>query len=223
MENNNLENNIIIEDNKSDNQSNEKLDAKEKDAKSNKKSLLSFFTPKFVITIATIIVVILIIFNLFFNKGTSSRTVVTSMLQDQKVISELSTLIVPCGGIYEEKNDKGKEILDIAYSGTVEYGLDFSQINISTDEENKKIIVKIPSIYIKEVYIDPSSISLIPEGKYNKTTEYLQKCKDDLSSKFTNNSDEMYNLAKSTAVETLSSFLDPIVKNIGDGYDLMVE
>ena len=33
----------------------------------------------------------------------------------------------------------------------------------------------------------------------------------------------MYNLAKSTAVETLSSFLDPIVKNIGDGYDLMVE
>ena len=101
--------------------------------------------------------------------------------------------------------------------------MDFSQINISTDEENKKIIVKIPSIYIKEVYIDPSSISLIPEGKYNKTTEYLQKCKDDLSSKFTNNSDEMYNLAKSTAVETLSSFLDPIVKNIGDGYDLMVE
>lgn len=191
--------------------------------KENKKSSFSFLTPKFILSIATVIIAVLLIFNLFFNKGTSSSTVVTSILQDQKVISQLSTLIVPYGGIYEEKNDKGKDVLAIAYRGTVEYGLDFSKISVSADDEKKVITVKIPSIEIKEIYIDPSSISSIPEGKFNETTNYLQKCKDDLLNKFSNNSDEMYDLAKSTAIETLLSFLNPIVNNIGDAYTLVVE
>ena len=203
MEDNNLENNKLNE--------------------GKEKSSSSFFTPKFIITITTIIIAALIIFNLFFNKGTSSSTIVTSILQDQKVISELSTLIVPYGGIYEEKDDKGKDVLAIAYRGTVEYGLDFNKINISSDDENKIITVKIPSIEIKEIYIDPSSISSIPEGKFNESTNYLQKCRDDLLNKFTNNSDEMYELAKSTAIETLLSFLNPIIYNLGDAYTLVVE
>lgn len=209
MENNDLEKN--------------ELNTKEDTSNSTKKSSFSFFTPKSVKTIAVIIIAALVIFNLFFNKSTSSSTVVTSILQDQKVISELSTLIVPYGGIYEEKNDKGKDVLAIAYRGTVEYGLDFSKISVSADDEKKVITVKIPSIEIKEIYIDPSSISSIPEGKFNETTNYLQKCKDDLLNKFSNNSDEMYDLAKSTAIETLLSFLNPIVNNIGDAYTLVVE
>lgn len=196
---------------------------KSEDIKENKKSSFSFLSPKFILSIAMVIIAALVIFNLFFNKGTSSSTVVTSILQDQKVISELSTLIVPYGGIYEEKNDKGKDVLAIAYRGTVEYGLDFSKISVSADDEKKVITVKIPSIDIKEIYIDPSSISSIPEGKFNDTTNYLQKCKDDLLNKFSNNSDEMYDLAKSTAIETLLSFLNPIVNNIGDAYTLVVE
>lgn len=191
--------------------------------KENKKSSFSFLSPRFILSIATLIIAVLLIFNLFFNKGASSSTVVTSILQDQKVISQLSTLIVPYGSIYEEKNDKGKEVLAIAYRGTVEYGLDFSKITVSADDEKKVITVKIPSIEIKEIYIDPSSISSIPEGKFNETTNYLQKCKDDLLNKFSNNSDEMYDLAKSTAIETLLSFLNPIVNNIGDAYTLVVE
>ena len=221
MENSNSEK--IIVDDKNDNLKSSELNADKKNTNSTKKSSFGFFTLKKIISIIIIIIAALVTFNLFFNKGASSSTVVTSILQDQKVISELSTLIVPCGSIYEELDDKGKEKLSIAYRGTVEYGLNFSKINISANEEEKIIAIKIPPIEIKEIYIEPSSISLIPEGKYNETTTYLQKCKDDLLNKFTNNSDEMYELAKTTAIETISSFLEPIVKNMNDGYTLIVE
>lgn len=198
------------------------LNIENKDALTKKQAAKYCIIKKLAIVLVAIIATAFL-FNSLTNTATSSHTAVTSALHDQKVISELSTLIVPCGGIYEEKDNNGKDILAIAYSGTVEYGLDFSQINILLDEENKKITVKIPSINIKEVYIDPSSISLIPEGKFNETTLYLQKCKNDLLNSFTNNSDEMYTLAKATAIETLSSFLGPIVESINDGYHLVVE
>lgn len=212
-----------------------------KEINTTKKTSLNSATLKFIMSIAGIVAVALVIFNLFFNTGTSSRTVVTSILNDQKVVSELSTLIVPYGGIYEEKNDKGKDILSIAYHGSITYGLDFSQLKISADDNNRIITVKIPPIEIKDVYIDPR-ISSIPEESAKERVNYLQICKEDVLNKFArtkennknkastsnvdqsaDNYDEMYDLARTTAIETISSFLSPIIENMGDGYTLVVE
>ena len=203
----------------------EEKDLKNSDIRNSEKKNRSEKGSKFFVAKIIIVLIILIALALFlvFNITKEKRTaavVVESILMDEKIMSELSTLIVPYGGVYEGMENNKKEI--IAYKGTVTYGLDLFKIEIIESGE-KEILVKIPEVSLTNVHIDPKSVSSMPEGKINNLQERLKKCEEDLKNKFYDVSDEMSILANESAKETIYNFLKPVVDVMGDGYTIKVE
>jgi predicted nucleic-acid-binding protein len=169
-----------------------------------------------------IIAVVCVLYNNFFVEKKTTKTVVSSMLTDQKIVNQLSTLVIPYGGVYEETNSEEK-IKYIAYSGTITYGIDFSKLDVSYNEDEKIITVHIPDINLTKVFVEPKSLSSIPEGSIDDLRTRLSKCENDLREKFNNKDDEMIKFAHESARETLLNFLNPIVDSVGDGYKIQVE
>ena len=191
------------------------MEIENKTKKKKKHSLIIFL-------LVIIIVLSVVLYNNLFREPRTAKMVVSSILTDEKVISQLESLVVPYGGIYEEKNDKGKNIREIAYKGTVTYGLDFSKIDISESSEEKVIVVKIPEVTLDDIYIDPISLSSIPEGKTTELAGRIQNCRNDLKEKFNSNT-EMYELAEISVKDTLSNFLRPIIDSLDTEYKLVIE
>ena len=177
---------------------------------------------KSIIGILILFVVLFFVYSIFFAKKRTVKTVISSMLTDQKVISQLSTLMIPYGGVYEE-HDSEEKTKYIAYRGTVTYGIDFSTVNVECDEDEKIIIVQIPDVYLTNAFVEPSSLSSIPEGKVEDLMKRLSKCENDLKEKFNNKDDEMMKYAYDSARETLLNFLKPIVDAMDGEYKIWIE
>lgn len=177
---------------------------------------------KSIIGILILFVVLFFVYSIFFAKKRTVKTVVSSMLTDQKVISQLSTLMIPYGGVYEE-HDSEEKTKYIAYRGNVTYGIDFSTVNVEYDEDEKIIIVQIPDVYLTNAFVEPSSLSSIPEGKVEDLMKRLSKCENDLKEKFNNKDDEMMKYAYDSARETLLNFLKPIVDAMDGEYKIWIE
>ena len=176
---------------------------------------------KSIITILLLSLAAYFIIPIFIKKN--PKTVVMSILTDQKVISQLSTLIVPYGGIYKETDEKDKPTLLIAYSGTVTYGIDFSQIVVTEEKEDKKIIIRIPDIILINVFVEPNSLSSMPEGNPDELAVRLLKCENDLRYNFEDSNNEMKDLAYESARDTLQNFFKPISDELSDEYEIIVE
>lgn len=177
---------------------------------------------KSIIGILILFVVLFFVYSIFFAKKRTVKTVISSMLTDQKVISQLSTLMIPYGGVYEE-HDSEEKTKYIAYRGNVTYGIDFSTVNVEYDEDEKIIIVQIPDVYLTNAFVEPSSLSSIPEGKVEDLMKRLSKCENDLKEKFNNKDDEMMKYAYDSARETLLNFLKPIVDAMDGEYKIWIE
>ena len=208
----------------------EKIENEEKSEKNNSQEInltvkekKGFGLFKLLILIALFVIIGYVAYSCLANKKTPV-TIVRSILTDQKVISQLSTLIVPYGGIYKEYDEKDQEKvkLAIAYSGTVTYGIDFSKIDIE-EAEDKKIIIKIPEIVLVDVYVEPKTTVAMPEDSPNELANRLSKCKEDLRSKFEDGNDEMRKLAYDSTRETLQNFIKPIADELKEEYDIIVE
>lgn len=177
---------------------------------------------KTIIVIAMVVVIVALFATKFFFKK-SVEVVVSSILTDEKVVSELSTLEVPYAGIYQELDDKnGKVKRSIAYSGLVSYGVDFSQITSVDDKENKIITLIIPNVKLSNVYVEPNTLRSIPEGKIAELQNRLQNCKKDLENKFIND-EETKKLAVDSTIDTLKNFFEPIIEAIDKDYKLEIK
>lgn len=177
-----------------------------------------------VVIAVIVLIAVRFVYSNFFDKRLAPKTVVSSILRDEKIVTQLSTLVVPYGCLYDGKDEKGKA-LQIAYRGTATYGIDFSKIEILEEEqgEEKAIIIRIPKVELQEVLIDPKSMSSIPEGKIDDLQNRIKICKEDLISRFDNNDDGMYDLAAESAKETINSFIAPIINDLDSNWKVIVE
>ena len=192
----------------------------ENEKKLNKKIKLDKIFKVILLLFIVVILGTIIYFN--FGNKKKPKMIVTSILQDQKVISQLSTLIVPYGGVYEGIDEKGKAI-QIAYRGTVTYGVDFSKIEIIENEEKKLCLIMLPQITLLDVYVIPNSLSSIPEGEIDDLEKRLIICKNDLIEKFNTDNDGMYELAAESTKDTILNFLNPIISELDDNYEIVVD
>ena len=76
-----------------------------------------------------------------FNKSTLERII---------NVSELSTFTAVYNGIARVANEKKPEKIDyyVSYEATVNAGIDFQKVEISMDEEQKTITLKVPEAHI---------------------------------------------------------------------------
>lgn len=143
-------------------------------------------------------------------------------------VSELSTFTAVYNGIAEVANEKKPEQIDyyVSYEATVNAGIDFQAVEISMDEEQKIITLKVPEAHIINQDVDESSMEFIFQNKKaNKSgvTEVAYKaCEEDVQRE-SEQQTAICELAAQNAENVLRALTKPIVDQLGEGYQLVIE
>ena len=154
-----------------------------------------------------------------FNKSTLERII---------NVSELSTFTAVYNGIARVANEKKPEKIDyyVSYEATVNAGIDFQKVEISMDEEQKTITLKVPEAHITNQSVEMSSLdSIFLNQKADKSgvTEAAYKaCEEDVRQE-SEQQTAICELAKQNAENVLKALTKPIVDQLGDGYQLVIE
>ena len=154
-----------------------------------------------------------------FNKSTLERII---------NVSELSTFTAVYNGIARVANEKKPEKIDyyVSYEATVNAGIDFQKVEISMDEEQKTIILKVPEAHITNQSVEMSSLDFIflnqKADKSGVTEAAYKACEEDVRQESEQQS-AICELAKQNAENVLKALTKPIVDQLGDGYQLVIE
>ena len=154
-----------------------------------------------------------------FNKSTLERII---------NVSELSTFTAVYNGIARVANEKKPEKIDyyVSYEATVNAGIDFQKVEISMDEEQKTITLKVPEAHITNQSVEMSSLDFIflnQKADKSGVTEVAYKaCEEDVRQE-SEQQTAICELAKQNAENVLKALTKPIVDQLGDGYQLVIE
>ena len=183
-----------------------------------------------IILIAAVLVVGLVVFGIakMVNPKVNEPEVVTvSTLEKIINVSELSTFTAVYNGIAQVKNDKDPEEIDyyVSYEARVNAGVDFEKIVINVDNEEKKIQISIPEVYITDVNVDIASLDFIfYNDKANTSTvteQAFKACEDDVKGESEKQA-AILDLAKQNAINILTALVKPIVEQMDAEYQLVV-
>ncbi len=157
-----------------------------------------------------------------------AEVVTVSTLEKIINVSELSTFTAVYNGIAEVANDKNPEKIDyyVSYEAKVTAGIDFEQIAITVDEENKVIHVDIPEVFITNINVDITSLDFIFNNEKTNTSTISQiafkACEEDARQE-SQKQNAIFELARQNAQNILTALIKPIVEQLDSEYQLIVE
>ena len=147
-------------------------------------------------------------------------TITESSLQKILEINELSTIEYTYNSI---KKVNGKIKYTIYYSGRVKAGIDFKDIIINVDDENKMVNIKLPEAKIISCIIDDGSLDYIFDNEKNDTYEIhndaLALANNDLSEKVNENK-LILDLAKENSFTIVEELLKPWIEYANYSYTI---
>lgn len=155
------------------------------------------------------------------------ETVSAASIKEVFEISELSTAEYIYNSIaraYEE--DETAIRYYVAYEGTIKAGIDFSEIDVKINDNEKIITLSIPEITIQEVTVDPGSLEYIFIDKKSETETVLKEafelCQKDLEEKAANEK-ELLSLAQTNAETMITALLEPWIKQVDGDFTIIYE
>lgn len=105
-------------------------------------------------------------------------------------------------------------------------GIEFDDITININEDNKEIMVKVPKVKIIDHNVKQETMDFIfIKDKYeteNVFAEAYQLCQADLKSK-AENSSSLFDMAKENAVSSIEALLCPWIEQVDAEYTVIVE
>ena len=143
-------------------------------------------------------------------------------------VSELSTFTAAYNGIAEVANEKKPDQIDyyVSYEATVNAGIDFRAVDISINEEQKTITLKVPEAHITNQSVEMSSLEFIflnkKADKPGVTEVAYKACEEDVKRE-SEQQTAICELAKQNAENVLKALTRPIVNQLGEGYQLEIE
>lgn len=174
-----------------------------------------------------IIIGILFITHRDYFKKSEAEIISTSTLEKIINVSDLSTFEAVYNGIAKVMNENSPEKVDyyISYDAKIKAGIDFEQVEIIVDNENKLISVKLPEIKITDVIVDIASLDYIfINEKANTATvseKAYKKCIEDVKYK-SNNEDAIFDLAKQNAQNIVKALISPFIEQLDNEYQLQI-
>lgn len=208
----------------------ERLEMKEtkEDKKEKKNSGKEIFAKYFSKSATTIIIAIIVVAVLavvllkIFKKEEPVKEVITvSTLEKIVEVSDLSTFKVVYNGV-ACADDK----YYVSYEATVDAGIDFEAIEISVDNEAKKVTVNLPEAKILDVYVDIASLDYIfIDKKANTETvseEAYKLCKYDVKVE-SENQEAIIDLAQKNAENIVRALVQPFVDQVDPEFEIVIE
>lgn len=176
---------------------------------------------KIIIAIIVIAVLVVVLLKIFKKEEPVKEVITVSTLEKIVEVSDLSTFRVVYNGV-ACADDK----YYVSYAATVDAGIDFEKIEISVDNEAKKVTVKLPEAEILDVYVDVASLDYIfIDKKANNETvseEAYKLCKYDVKVE-SENQEAIIDLAQQNAENIVRALVQPFVDQVDPEYEIVIE
>ena len=123
-------------------------------------------------------------------------------------------------------NEKNPDKIDyyVSYEARVEAGIDFSAVTIGMEDQT--ITVDIPDVKINDIIVDISSLDFIffndRANQPTVTQQAFKACEEDARTE-SESQEAILELAQQNAVNVATALVKPIVDQLGEGYQLVVE
>lgn len=176
-----------------------------------------------IVIIALIIALMVTIINTLI-KSNDSQTSIICEANLEKILetSQLSTMEYTYNGVAvvnKQYFDSPKYY--VAYEGTVQVGIDFSDIAVSVDNQAKVITIKLPDVTILSTSPREQTLSfLFPDELYETETVYSEAysaCVTDLQTRAKNET-TLFDLARENAKSAVTALIRPWVSSIDQSY-----
>ena len=180
-----------------------------------------------IIGVVILALIVIMLFGRGAAKGNEAEIVTSSTLEKIVNVSELSTFEAIYNGIATVANQEEPAEIDyhVYYEATVKAGIDFEQVEIVVDNENKKISVTLPAVEITEVNVDIASLEYIFENSNADTETVSQEaykaCIADVTEESGTES-AIYELAEQNARNIVEALVKPFVSQLDAEYLLEV-
>ncbi len=190
----------------------------------NKEIFAKYFSKSATAIIIAVIViaVVAVVLTKAFKKEEPVKEVITvSTLEKIVEVSDLSTFKVVYNGVAcaEDK-------YYVSYEATVDAGIDFEKIEITVDNEMKKVTINLPEAEILDTYVDIASLDYIfIDKKANTETvseEAYKLCKYDVKQE-SESQEAIIELAQQNAENVVIALVKPFVDQVDPEYEIVVE
>lgn len=154
--------------------------------------------------------------------------VTVSTLEKIVHVSELSTFTAVYNGIAEVKNEGKPEQTDyyVSYEARVDAGIDFQQVAVSIDPNEKVVTLDMPEVHITDVNVDIASMDFMFLNDKANTTAVTQTaykaCETDVERE-SEAQGAILDLAKQNAENVLKALASPLLEQMDAQYTLVVE
>lgn len=180
------------------------------------------------VLVAVLIIGICVFILISQNKEGQVTTISESSLQKIIEIDELSTVDYTYNATatkYAEDNAEKVEYY-VAYEGTVTAGIDFHEIDIDVNEEEKIVTFTIPEVEIHSIRVDMGKMDYIfIKDKFETETvsqEAYKLCKADLKKRI-DKEDLIYNTAKENAISSVEALFKPLIETVDKEYKIVIK
>lgn len=160
------------------------------------------------------------------NREQQAEITVVSTLERIINVSDLSTFTAVYNGIAEVKDEKNPDNVDyyVSYEARVEAGIDFAELGISL--KDKVITVSLPEVKINDIIVDISSLDfLFFDNSVNTlavSEQAFKACEQDARTESESQS-AIFELAQQNAENVVKALIKPVVDQLEEGYELVVQ
>lgn len=162
------------------------------------------------------------------DQGTKEAEVTFTEAQLAEVfkISELSTATYTYNSIASAYDEEAQTVrYHVFYEGTVKVGVDFSDIKMEIDNENKLIKLTLPEAEVLDMSIDAGTMDYIFTSEIYNTETITQEAYNlsclDLKCKL-ENEEQLYVTAKENAIATVEALIKPWVEQMDADYTVSI-
>lgn len=188
------------------------------------------FGIKLLIAVSILILIIIVLIGFKLMKPDEEKKEVATITQTSldKIIeiNQLSTVDYTYNAVVKVYDEKSKDLkYYVAYEGIVTAGIDFEKIDIAVNEEQKKVIIKIPDVEIHDVNVNMGTMEYIfAKDKYETETvsqEAYKASTADLQERVKQEKD-LHEMAKENAIASVRALFVPWIEQIDKEYTVEV-
>ncbi len=191
------------------------------------KKLIQLPLKEIIALVVVVAIIVVVVVALKATKKEPKKEIITeSSLREIINVSELSTHETVYNGVAKAVDSDGDILYYVSYDARVEAGFDFEQIEITVDNENKKITVIIPEIKITDTTVDIESMDYIfVDDKANTGTvsqEAYKLCIADVQAESASQN-AIFELAEQNAKNVVEALVKPFIEQQDAEYTLEIK
>ncbi len=154
--------------------------------------------------------------------GRHQKNMITeSTLEKIIKVSDLSVFETVYNGVAQIDGPDDETDFYAYYEATVKAGIDLKEVDIVTDEKNKKISVTLPPVKINEIIVDESSLDYKKADNEMAFQRAYRAAETDVAAEAENET-AIYELAGENAANIVEALIKPFVLQLDAEYEMEI-